>query len=96
MGRIHDGELGGAIGMVGGEAPGRDAAPVVAHDMAPFDAQVIVEGGDVADKGLEVVGRLLIGEVVAALIGRDDPVARFREGGHLMPPAIPEFGKAVK
>ena len=41
------------MGVRGGDRPGDDAAPVVADEVHPIDAEMVEYAGDVADDGLE-------------------------------------------
>ncbi len=54
---------------------------------------------NVRRRDVEPVGfdaKRLVAEIVAALVRRDDVIARFRERAKIVPPAEPEFGKAVQ
>ena len=60
---------------------------------------------DIVDDGVEVAGHLLdrigvdglrrVAAAVTAHVGGDDMIARVRECGHLVPPAVGQFGPAV-
>src|SRR5215510_8932311 len=99
----QNGERGESLGMLVGYAPRDLSAPVVADQV---EALALAAGriGDldgVIDQPVEsVVGKL--GGIgprarrVAALVGRDRPVASGGERGKRRVPAVPRFRKAVQ
>ncbi len=83
--------------------PGERAAPVVADDvgarLALFAGEEADEALEVAEQRLDPVGAYaarLLGQVVPAQVGRDGAEARGGERRDLVPPRVPEFGKAVQ
>jgi hypothetical protein len=79
------------------ELPRDDTAPVVADNVRAFLAERMDECQDIIDERLDVVaaGRL-VGEVVAAEVGRHGAEAGFSERGQLVAPRVPALGEAVE
>jgi hypothetical protein len=78
MAAVEDDEAVDNVGMVHRRRPGDDPAPIVADDVRLVGAEVADQGGDVAAQVRPFViapSHRLVGEVVAAHVGRDDPEA---------------------
>lgn len=96
---VENGELGDAVGMEDGSAPGDGSAPVVASEEETVCAELIGDGDDVGGEERERVGGGAAGFggfVVAALIGNDDAKTGGGKRRDLAMPGIPKFGKAVE
>src|SRR5580693_1914013 len=81
------------------EPPGDGGAPVVTDERELARAIMIGESENVAGKTIEIVSGDAFGlaaEIVSALIGDDDAIARVCECTDLMAPAEPELRKPVK
>jgi hypothetical protein len=96
---VEDGELGDALGVEEGDAPGDGGAPVVAGEEEFFGVELVGDGEDVGGEMREgIVGDAarFAAEVVAALVGDNDAKAGGGERLDLFVPGIPEFGEAVE
>ena len=78
--------------------PNDNATPIVPAEHRVVDSIEIQQSGHVVRQMLHVVlidGRRPARQTKAALIGRQNAVARIRQCRNLMPPGIRKFGKAV-
>ena len=103
MRRVQEAQREQPLGNEERGVPREGAAPVVPDDVRPRLAVLSGEERDepfeVAEERLDPVGphaTRLVREVVAAQVGRDGAEARGRERGELVPPRVPELGKAVQ
>ena len=99
MRNVEDGQLGDALRMEEGNAPGDGGAPIVAGEEDARLPEMIGDGENVGREMRERIGgsaTRFAARVVAALIGNDDAEAGGGERLDLMVPGIPEFGEAVE
>jgi len=86
-------------GMLPGQPPTNQSAPIVPNYGECLLAEAIGEPYDIGRKVVEIIvaGAFgLVAEIVASLIGRDDVESKLRERRDLVPPAIPELGESVE
>jgi hypothetical protein len=99
MGRIQDDELVQAMRQLCPGGPSNDAAPVMADEVKPSDAERVGQGDDIAEElGERVLADALglVAGVVAPLVGNDDPISGGSERTDLPSPADPEVREAVQ
>src|SRR5258708_14459789 len=94
---VEDNELGDALRMKQGSAPGDGCAPIMSSEKDFFLAELVGDGDDVGDEfcqGIRGNPRGLAAEVVAALVGDDDAKSSGGQRLDLSMPAIPGFREA--
>ena len=99
MRNVEDGELGDALRMQEGDAPGDGGAPIVACKENARLSEMISDGENVGNEIRERVRTGATGfaaRVVAALVRNDDAEAGGGERLDLIAPGIPEFGESVE
>jgi hypothetical protein len=99
MRRIHHRELLEALGVAGCNPPAHRPTPVMADNRESMVPEMIGKTGDIGSEHVQIVGRhlrRLVAQIVAALIWRNDMVARGRERLDVLEPRSPIFGKTVQ
>src|SRR5438445_4505969 len=99
MRNVEDSELGDALWMKQGGAPGDGSSPIVSREKDFFSAELIDDGDNVGNEFWQSVGGYAGGfatEAIAALVGDDDAKARGSQRLDLAPPSIPEFWETVE
>jgi len=96
---IENGELGDALLMKKGGAPGNGGTPIMSGEKDFFLAELIGNGDDVGDQFRDRVrsnAGWFAAEIVAALVGDDDSKSRGGQRLDLSVPSIPEFREAME
>ena len=73
--------------------------PIVSDDGEFSLAETVGEADDIRTGPIKIVGGYafrLVAEIVATLIGNDDPETGRRKSADVVSPAVPEFGKAME
>src|SRR5712692_7001187 len=96
---VEDNQLGDALRMKQGGAPGNSGAPIMSGEKDFFLTELIGDGDDVRDQLRQSIGCYsgwFAAEVIAALIGDDDAKSGGGQRLDLPVPAIPKFREAVE